>query len=228
MSEWLTYGIGDFLLFSPRVYWRMFELHNRAVWPAQVPALLFGVVILVGVVRPRRWSDRAIPAILAAAWLWVAGSFLWVRYMTINWAAAYVVPAFVAEGLLVLVLGGLAGRLRVAVDGGVRGWIGLALFLYALVAHPLVALIGGRPLQVEIFGIAPDPLAIATLGLLTLGTGGGVAWLLSVVPAMWCVISGVTLFALGAVEGWIPLVAVAIAATSRLWPTPDGRRSPVS
>ncbi len=137
-------------------------------------------------------------------------------------------PAFVAEGLLILALGGLAGRLRVAVRGGVRGWIGLVLFLYALAVHPLVAVIGGRPPQVELFGIAPDPLAIATLGLLTLGTGGGAAWLLSVVPAIWCVISGVTLSALGAVEGWIPLIAVALATASRLWPAVDGRRSFVS
>ena len=33
MSEWWTYRAEDFLLFSPRVYWRMFELHNTALWP---------------------------------------------------------------------------------------------------------------------------------------------------------------------------------------------------
>jgi hypothetical protein len=30
MSEWWTYTLSDFLLFSPRVYYRLFELHNRA------------------------------------------------------------------------------------------------------------------------------------------------------------------------------------------------------
>ena len=29
MSEWWTYRAVNFLLFSPRVYWRMFELHMR-------------------------------------------------------------------------------------------------------------------------------------------------------------------------------------------------------
>jgi hypothetical protein len=38
MSEWWTYRPEDFLLFSPRVYWRMFELQNEVAcgpgnWP---------------------------------------------------------------------------------------------------------------------------------------------------------------------------------------------------
>ena len=32
MLDW-SYRLSDFLLFSPRVYWRMFELHNAALWP---------------------------------------------------------------------------------------------------------------------------------------------------------------------------------------------------
>jgi len=39
MSEWWTYRPEDFLLFSPRVYWRLFELHNEALWPAQIAAI---------------------------------------------------------------------------------------------------------------------------------------------------------------------------------------------
>ena len=53
MTEWWTYAPEDFLLFSPRVYWRMFELHNAAVWPSQALALLVGAAILVWVVRPK-------------------------------------------------------------------------------------------------------------------------------------------------------------------------------
>ena len=41
MSEWWTYRLDDFLLFSPRVYWRMFELANAALFP-----LPFGMLAL--------------------------------------------------------------------------------------------------------------------------------------------------------------------------------------
>ena len=43
MAEWLTYSLTDFLLFSPQIYFRLFELYNRAVWPAQIPAVGLGV-----------------------------------------------------------------------------------------------------------------------------------------------------------------------------------------
>jgi len=47
MSEWWTYRAEDFLLFSPRVYWRMFELHNAALWPLHMLTLAAGVVIIL-------------------------------------------------------------------------------------------------------------------------------------------------------------------------------------
>jgi hypothetical protein len=56
MSEWWTYRPEDFLLFSPRVYWRMFELHNAAFWPLHFATLAAGLTINLLVLRspPRR------------------------------------------------------------------------------------------------------------------------------------------------------------------------------
>ena len=128
MSDWWTYRPEDFLLFSPRVYWRMFELHNEAVWPLQIIAVLLGAAILVLIVRPQLWSDRVISGALAAAWMFVAWAFLWTRYATINWAAAYVVPIFAAEGLLLAWIGTRRGGLHFAALRGVPSLAGLAIF----------------------------------------------------------------------------------------------------
>src|ERR1700716_1223633 len=107
MSEWWTYRPGDFLLFSPRVYWRMFELHNAALWPLHVLTLAAGLIIILLIARrPTTWA-RWIAFILAILWVFVGWSFLWNRYATINWAAAYVAPAFAVEGVLLLVIGSL-------------------------------------------------------------------------------------------------------------------------
>ena len=46
MSDWLSYAPQDFLLFSPRVYYRLIELHNEALWPLQVAALALGLLLL--------------------------------------------------------------------------------------------------------------------------------------------------------------------------------------
>ena len=93
MSEWWTYRLSDFLLFSPRTYWRLFELYNLAIWPAQLAAVGFGLAIAVASpgAAPRRCARRA-AALLAACWLWIAWAFHLQRYATINWAARHGSP----------------------------------------------------------------------------------------------------------------------------------------
>jgi hypothetical protein len=218
MPEWWTYSFQDFLLFSPRVYWRMIERHNEAVWPLHIPALLLGVTIAVLVVRPRPWSGLVVSTILALVWIWVAWSFLWNRYSTINWAAAYVFPWFLVEALLLLWLGGLRGHLHIAANRTVPSTIGLGVFLYSLVLYPIVAILSGRPIQAaEVFGIVPDPTVIATLGILLPASGSGVAVLLAI-PLAWCIASWATLHSLSSLQSYIPLIALGLVVASRLLP----------
>ena len=123
MSEWWTYRAEDFLLFSPRVYWRMFELHNAALWPLQVLALAAGLIIMLLVARWPKSSARWLALLLAVLWIFVGWSFLWNRYADINWAAAYVAPAFALEGVLFLICGPLLNGLafdRRGLAGGLR------------------------------------------------------------------------------------------------------------
>ncbi|CAB3788013.1 DUF6064 family protein [Pararobbsia alpina] len=207
MRLW-TYSAEDFLLFSPRSYWRLIERHNEALWPAQVLALLAGAAIVLCLFRPRPWSGRAVAGVLTVAWGWVAWSFLWGTYATINWAAAYVAPVFVLQALLLV---GVGARLRWSFERSMRGFAGLGLFLYALVLHPCAGLALGRSIwAVEVFGIMPDPTAIATLGLVLMASGRGAGWLFFV-PVAWCVASWATLQTMGTPDAWVPLLAVGLA-----------------
>jgi hypothetical protein len=209
MSDWWTYRPEDFLLFSPRVYWRMFELHNAALWPLQLITLAAGVLMVVLVARQTRGHGRWIAFILAAIWVFVGWSFLWNRYTTINWAAAYVAPAFAVQAVLLLVAGTLHNGLSFD-RRGPAAWAGYLLVAFALAAQPLLAPLQGRGwASAEVFGIAPDPTAIGTLGLLLLARGKLLALLLPI-PLLWCVLSGVTLWTLGAVEAWAPFAAAAL------------------
>ena len=72
MSEWWTYSLSDFLLFSPRTYYRLFELYNLAIWPTQLAGLALGAAILVMLRTRTTWQGRIIMAVLALVWLWVA------------------------------------------------------------------------------------------------------------------------------------------------------------
>jgi hypothetical protein len=212
MTEWWGYQPSDFLLFSPRAYWRLFELHNEALWPLPLLTLAVGIAALaLAVLRPRH-HGRLIAILLAVLWAGVGWGFLWQRYATINWAAAYVAPIFASEALLLLMVGGIMDRLS-AKQHGVRRIGGLALIALGL-AYPLSAPLFGRPWQgAEIFGIAPDPTAIATLGFLVLVRSWSAALLLPI-PLLWCLASGVTLWAMDDPQAWVPFAAAMLTVVA--------------
>jgi len=223
MPEWWTYSLSDFLLFSPRTYYRIVERHNGAVWPAQLVTLGLGVLI-AGLLRGRdRWQGRLVAGIVGLLWAWVAWAFVWRRYATINWAASYLVGLFAVEVALLVWAGVMRGDLRFRWRADAAGIIGSALFLLCLVGYPLFAPLVGRGwAQAEIFGIAPDPTVAATLGLLLL-VEGAPGWGLLVAPVLWCLVSGATLVAMGSPEAWLVLSAALLAIAAAV---ATGRRSP--
>jgi len=111
MPEWWTYTFSDFLLFSPRTYYRLIERYNEAIWPGQVVTVGLGLVIAVLVRRPAPHQGRIVSAILAALWTWVAWAFLWQRYAAINWPVTYLVWLFAIEVLLLVWIGVVRGGL---------------------------------------------------------------------------------------------------------------------
>jgi hypothetical protein len=218
MSQWWTYRPEDFLLFSPRVYWRMFELHNAAFWPLHFATLAAGLVIILLVLRrlPRRGLWVAL--ILAALWAFVGWTFLWSRYAAINWAIIYVAPAFGLQALLLAIAAARGGPVLDRKDAG--AWVGVLLMAIGIAAYPLLPPLFERPWRsAEVFGIAPDPTAIATLGAL-LTASGRFAPLLLVIPLLWLLLSGLTLQTMGDPQAWLPLLTagtvVAALALRRL------------
>jgi len=121
-------------------------------------------------VAPRS-SARWLALLLAILWIFVGWSFLWNRYAAINWAAAMSRRPSTVEGVLLLVSGPLLDGL--AFDRrGLAGWIGYFILAFALAGQAVArAATGPRLGLVRGFGIAPDPTAIATLGLLLLARG---------------------------------------------------------
>jgi hypothetical protein len=213
MPDWWTYSLSDFLLFSPRTYYRLIERHNLALWPAHVLALLLGIGIAAVLHRPTQARGRVVAAILAVLWAWVGWTFVLQRYATINWAAAWFAWLFAAEVLLLMWLGVVAARPRFGWKKGIPGILGGMLFAGSLGLYPLLALAAGRGwTQAEVFGIAPDPTALGTLGLLLLAEGTPrVRWSLLAAPMVWCLLSGATLLAMSSPEAWILLPGTALA-----------------
>ena len=207
MSEWWTYRPEDFLLFSPRVYWRMFELQNDMLWPLHLVTVAAGLVIVLSLLPRPKHGGGWINLLLAALWAFVAWSFLWNRYAAINWAIIYVAPAFALQAIVLavaaIIRGGLTFDWR-----DVAGWTGLLLAFTGLVLYPILPPLAGRPWRsVEVFGVAPDPTVILTLGLLLAARGRALPILLPI-PLLWCLLSGLTLWAIDDRQAWLPLLAM--------------------
>jgi len=212
MSEWWTYRLSSFLLFSPRTYHRLFELYNRAIFPAQALALGLGLWILFW---PRRAGGprRAVPAILAACWIFVAVAFLALRYARINFAAVYFAWAFGLEAALLGAIGVARRGLAFDWPTGAVARTGMTMFAFALLIEPLAGPLLGRGWrQVEIFGVAPDPTAVATLGVLLAASGPG-RGVLMIIPVLWCLTTGAFLAAMDAPDAWVAPAAAALAVS---------------
>lgn len=219
MSEWWTYRPSDFLMFAPRTYWRLFELHNEAWWPAQPLLVLAGLLWMAWARQRAPVALRVGAAGLAAAWAFAAVAFLLPRYAPINWAAGSFAIAFLVQALGLAILATRADLYAKA--PGWRWRAGALLGGWALLGHPLLAPALGRPwLQAELLGLAPDPNAIATLGfLLCVGAASRptrvllrLAWLLALA---WCALSSATLWTMGSAQAWVLLAAMLGALAAR-------------
>ena len=221
MSEWWTYRLGSFLMFSPRTYARLVEQTNADVWPLQPLAVTLGVAALVVAWRARsRLQQRLVWALLAGAWLWVAWAFLQQRFMAINWAAEFVAWAWGAQGLALAWWGVIRGRLvwrfeagqkkHMSPRAGLARATGAVIAVTALLAWPLLGrLSGGAWAASESFAVMPDPTALATLGFLLLAPRppGG----LFAVPGLSCALGGALSWALQAPLAWLAPASSVIA-----------------
>ena len=205
MSEWWTYSLSDFLMFSSRSYYRLIESYNAAIWPAHLLALVAGLVVIAAIVRPRQHLQRSAALVLAAAWGWVAWAYQLERYAEINTAAPYFAAAFAVQALLLCWLAYRPGNAAPAPQPLALGLSGLAILAYPLLA---LARDGGTWRQAEIFGIVPDPTVVATLGMLLAWRAPAIFWL---IPVSWCLVSGATLMELKIGHAWL-LPALALTA----------------
>lgn len=155
MSEWWTYRLSDFLMFSPAVYARMVERYHRELWPLPWGLLAVGLVLIALAATRKPWAHRAVLLTLAVLWAWVGWAFFWQRYAQINWAAHYMAwgcwlqAALLAAWAMAAPSGHRARR---------RAWhAGIAIAALGVVLYPWHG---------QAFGLMPTPTALATLGLL--------------------------------------------------------------
>lgn len=213
MSEWWTYSLSDFLMFSVRTYYRQFELMNREWWPLQLLMLGAGAAILGGILHARLAGARVAFALLGAVWLWVGWAYHLQRYADINTGAPYFAAAFFLQAGLHAWMAWKAPP-KPALLTPATG-MALPLMLLTLAGYPMLAPMDGRGWwQAEVFGFAPDPTALLTLGALLFWRA---PWPLWAIPLLWCALGTATLLELHASRPWWPALGALLALGAVLW-----------
>lgn len=211
MRDWLTYELSDFLLFSERVYWRLFTLENANLWPMPLLAPLALLAALALHTRRPAGGLRLLFALLALSWFSVGANFIMQRYAPVNWAMSHAGPVFFLQAIAFAVMA-FTGPPRRA-SPRLADKAGYALVLAGTLAYPLLALLQGRTLaDAEIAGIAPDPTAIVSLGAALLTTGPRHRLAACAVPGLWLAQSALTLYVLNGPAALAPGLALAAGA----------------
>jgi len=97
--------------------------------------------------------------------------------------------------------------------------------LFALAVQPLIGPLVGRSWnEVEIFGVAPDPTAVATIGILLMAADR-IFWELLVLPVIWCALTGLTLWTMESPDAFVVPLAALLGVALAIWKGRTQRQS---
>lgn len=206
--------------FTIEEFFGVFAAYNVAIWPFQIVAYGAGVIVVLLMRRPSRASDLTILLLLAAMWAVNGIGYQYLYFSPGNPVAKGFAVVFVIEALLLALLPlSLRARSNLTLKRGPVGWIALILILYALIGYPAFGyLVGHHYPSVPMFGVAPCPTTIFTIGVLLLGDWKVSRWLL-IIPVVWTAIGGSAAVLLSVPQDYglfvSGLIVVALALTGR-------------
>ena len=195
------------LPFTREEFLAVFVSYNESIWPVQVVAYLAGIFAVVLLCRPGAATDRLVSTILAVFWIWTGIVYHGLFFSKISKAAYLFGALFVAQGLCLVIVGALQGRLSFGFRRSLREWVGVAFVAYAAVAYPMIgALTGHAAIELPMFGVTPCPVTIFTFGLLLLATKP-IPRFVFVVPFVWSLVGGSATVFLSIPQDWLLLVS---------------------
>ena len=184
------------LPFTVEQFLQVFERYNTAIWPAQVVAYAAAFAVLAMTVLRSPIAGRATAAVLAALWLLNGLGYHLAFFREVNPAAAGFAAMFIVQAAFFLWQGVFNDCLRPAVRPTARTAAALLAVAYAMVVYPLAGYLLGRAYPAApVFGVAPCPTTIFTLGMLLLVRPAAPAWLFAI-PMAWSAIGASAAFAL--------------------------------
>jgi Family of unknown function (DUF6064) len=190
----------------------VFSAYNMAIWPFQIVAYGLGLVAVAAVFMPRPVLVRLAFAALAILWVFIGIGYHLMFFAKINPIAPVFGTLFVVQAVLFAASALWPGDVRLQFGSDLRSSAGLVAVVYAVAIYPLLGLWAGHGFMAgPMFGVAPCPTTIFTIGLLLMARGRWVIWL-SVIPILWSLIGLAAAIQLGIPEDLgLPLAGAVLA-----------------
>lgn len=210
------------LPFTHEQFFDVFRRYNDAIWPMQALLTLLGLAAVALLFVPGR--GRAVSAILAGLWAWMAIAYHLAFFAAINPAALLFAALFLAGAVSFAWSGVWRCGLRFGWPGAPRGVLGTALIALALLGYPLAAeVLGQRYPALPTFGL-PCPTTLFTAGVLLFLSPPYPRHVI-VVPLAWSLVGTQAALLLGVAQDFA-LIAAAAALVWLALPQTGRKESP--
>ncbi len=186
--------------FTIAQFFAVFADYNSAIWPLQIIAYGLGILAILALWLRGTIVNHAILAVLALMWALNGIGYHFFFFAEINPIAKGFAAVFLLQSVLLTASILIPNDLRFEVQDDFRSKAGLSFLVYALFTYALLGYFAGRGLMAgPMFGVAPCPTTIFTIGMLILARGRFVVWL-SIIPILWSLVGLAAAMQLGIPE----------------------------
>jgi hypothetical protein len=186
---------------------------NAAIWPMQLIWYASAAAMIGLALWPVRRASQLICLLAAAYFAWVGIVFFGV----IDSGMTLWIAAFILETILLLVAGIVRRDLVFAPRRNLSSVLGALFMFYALVAYPIIEMLGGYPLRESpLFGLAPCVTVFFAFGLL-LWARSPVPKYVLLLPLAWALNAAPSNIAMGHVPDFPLILVGAVSVGLIIW-----------
>jgi hypothetical protein len=186
--------------FTVAQFFAVFADYNTAIWPLQIVAYGLGGLAVIALWLRRPLANQVILSVLAIMWALNGIGYHFLFFAEINPIAKAFALFFLLQSILFAASVMVPNDLRFEIRLNFRSVAGLFFIVYALLIYETLGYWAGHRLMAgPLFGVAPCPTTIFTIGTLLLARGKWVVWL-SIIPILWSLIGVAAAFQFGVPE----------------------------
>ena len=175
-------------------FFNTLQTYNETVLPVTVITLLLAIIVIYLVAKKSKQSSRIISSILSFLWVWSAIVFFIAFFGSVEaeflgfklpgaWYLGGIL--FIVQSILLVVFGVTWSSLSFGIAGRMQSTVGALMVIYAIIIYPIIGFLTGLGYpRYPIFGTAPCPLTIFTLGLLQ-WTDRKMPSAVAIIPFVW-------------------------------------------